>query len=1078
MYGTPVGLKQFVPVQFVNDPEDYEPTESLLNLAEKNGITHQYDPSTDTYEQLWPFPNIVKIYDENEKNDGGTLIHSYNGETEETQQMNSQGIVPTSSKSVEPLTRYEQYQLLKSAKTMGALQRMYEEDGYIDGMSSEEILRPTYRDNINTPQSTFFMDPELQRKVFKLKGYVEGTPGDYGLISGAAKKANNPPIYQTRYDAIDRSKLLHVGNILDNVGDWVSDSEAAIPDAYHHPAAFYVDKDGNPYVKEWDLNDYGGSTVPVVGSLIDMVGSPTVVTTGFQPTDTIPRGAFKNKRTRLGAILDTEQQQQNGWRQRYGYKTPEAVVTPEGVSFPYERDNAKGGYLPHKYDGTSEDTQKMQSKWRMPLFLTAEGREQWMDENAAEGTLPEFIVTRDKRLTEAQRKDMLNGVRQGLFEDEQGYREWVKRNTAPVSFTDAARQSINEVGDQWHNWWKYLDTLYTATALDEMGHPIRLANGEMSQVTSTPKRDLTSAAIGITLPISIATEGWIPTIAGLASGTGTGIAGAIGGQYIANKAGLNENAQEMFGDIGGFAGGAIGGYSGTERGKVLSNYVEGLRKRATSSTTKGVTGASTKFKNKFEAPEITIYPVDGEIQTASPMYPTQIQVLEDGKRVMKYGDKAVEYLKSANLETDPVLIESISEKSLKALEDTGVRISRLQHTGTQEGEGLYINDSTLPAAIRPSRRRMGANRPSVEQGTPQAIETTQTNVAEPAITETSPQTAPPLVPTRTSQTLGESLSQGDNTNIWGREGINTDAIGRHFTKSSIDTEAPPQQVLDIQDAMRRAFNNEDYNLQMNKVSKYQWDPEYLEAYIKLKESQRDELITLRGYQPNSWQIQKLDEDLQYLKTALAERYTVAIRPTEGYGNKVATSSDTNVPYSRDGNLPYVLVQRGTNTQIDPASVMGTGVKGVSYPRYGGIGRRYKRDRQGNFVLNNYGSRRTEGPQILTSPERELGIMMQEPEGAAHHLDSTYGQLQEIQVKLFTGLSDYLGHPATPQEYNTFIDSLGEDTLQALLEQSHNGHYQFRYTERDNSNKLEDLRQAFKLYARGGTLNIKTSDRDK
>ena len=122
---------------------------------------------------------------------------------------------------------------------------------------------------------------------------------DYGLVTKAASRYKTPlPIYQKSNDVITRDQLIPIGN---EDGDdqfyekenyvkptnWYSDPGRALYAAGHQRTAFYYNpNNGKYYQKTWDLNDYGGSgffgTNPFgLGDLLDKIGNPVVVTSGF-----------------------------------------------------------------------------------------------------------------------------------------------------------------------------------------------------------------------------------------------------------------------------------------------------------------------------------------------------------------------------------------------------------------------------------------------------------------------------------------------------------------------------------------------------------------------------------------------------------------------------------------------------------------------------------------------------------------------------------------------------------------------------------------------------------------------------
>lgn len=143
----------------------------------------------------------------------------------------------------------------------------------------------------STAQATYLLPRSLQRKKFLEHGYLEGTPNDYGLVRAAVGN-NNFPIFQTAPDQITRDQLVPIGNDRDFSHKIPEGTE--LQHAGYYPSAFYVGQDFKIYRKDWDLNDYGNSTGragtqyrsygrQLSANLIDKIGSPVVVTTGFQP---------------------------------------------------------------------------------------------------------------------------------------------------------------------------------------------------------------------------------------------------------------------------------------------------------------------------------------------------------------------------------------------------------------------------------------------------------------------------------------------------------------------------------------------------------------------------------------------------------------------------------------------------------------------------------------------------------------------------------------------------------------------------------------------------------------------------
>lgn len=152
-------------------------------------------------------------------------------------------------------------------------------------------------------QATYLLGRDEQRRAFLNKGYIQGQDRDYGLVQRAANATNTrrgdvTPVFQTKPDEISRDNLIHIGNRLDatlsdedDVSIYFKTPERRLRNAEHYPAALYIGTDGKPYGKGWDLNDYGlydgqpdnykYGILNIGAKVLDRIGSPTVVTTGF-----------------------------------------------------------------------------------------------------------------------------------------------------------------------------------------------------------------------------------------------------------------------------------------------------------------------------------------------------------------------------------------------------------------------------------------------------------------------------------------------------------------------------------------------------------------------------------------------------------------------------------------------------------------------------------------------------------------------------------------------------------------------------------------------------------------------------
>lgn len=145
--------------------------------------------------------------------------------------------------------------------------------------------------NGGTAQRTYLLPRFEQEDIFLRDGYIKGKERDYGLVKKAVNN-RNLPVWQTAPDAINRETLVPIGNVYGHDYGYIG-LDKDLVHAGARPAAFYVDgSTGKLYTKGWDLNDYGGSTgaasskynifEKIGANLLDFIGNPVVVTTGFQ----------------------------------------------------------------------------------------------------------------------------------------------------------------------------------------------------------------------------------------------------------------------------------------------------------------------------------------------------------------------------------------------------------------------------------------------------------------------------------------------------------------------------------------------------------------------------------------------------------------------------------------------------------------------------------------------------------------------------------------------------------------------------------------------------------------------------
>lgn len=208
---------------------------------------------------------------------------------------------------------------LKEGEYKGDVEQMYEASGELMRLIHKQHFPDYYNDQASfkelgtlpfgygretepiggTPQATYLMPRKAQRQKFLETGYIDGSPGDYGLVKKAVGK-RNLPVFQTAPDSITRDELIPIGNTGINKNKYFSERyfpigiEKELFNAANYPSTIYIDANGGLYRKSWDLNDYGNSSAGDGGyvykglhklgaNLLDVVGSPVVVTTGFQP---------------------------------------------------------------------------------------------------------------------------------------------------------------------------------------------------------------------------------------------------------------------------------------------------------------------------------------------------------------------------------------------------------------------------------------------------------------------------------------------------------------------------------------------------------------------------------------------------------------------------------------------------------------------------------------------------------------------------------------------------------------------------------------------------------------------------
>lgn len=138
-------------------------------------------------------------------------------------------------------------------------------------------------------QSTFLRNREDQRRDFINAGYIEvpKEKRDYGIIS--SKIGNEDiPIFQTTPDYTNKENLTYIGGYGLGYND-----DSQLYHAGSHAGELYITSDGTLVDRKLDYNNYGldkdntGSTyngiTQILANLLDKIGSPVVVTSGYQP---------------------------------------------------------------------------------------------------------------------------------------------------------------------------------------------------------------------------------------------------------------------------------------------------------------------------------------------------------------------------------------------------------------------------------------------------------------------------------------------------------------------------------------------------------------------------------------------------------------------------------------------------------------------------------------------------------------------------------------------------------------------------------------------------------------------------
>lgn len=179
-------------------------------------------------------------------------------------------------------------------------------------------------EGLNVAQDSYLVPTKaIQAKMFADAGYTRDYNAEKNRNYGLVKKAvgnRNIPIYSRTNPNFGKQKkdLVILGNSynMDNV-------DKALVHAGSYPSAIYIDNEGNIYINSWDLNDYGADAAGNAGDLnayyssfrkklakaVDVVGNPTVVTTGYQ------RALDNNKPIKISNYSDYYNLSNNGYNE-------------------------------------------------------------------------------------------------------------------------------------------------------------------------------------------------------------------------------------------------------------------------------------------------------------------------------------------------------------------------------------------------------------------------------------------------------------------------------------------------------------------------------------------------------------------------------------------------------------------------------------------------------------------------------------------------------------------------------------------------------------------------------------------
>lgn len=227
----------------------------------------------------------------------------------------------------------------------------------------------------NVAQDTYLMPFRLgQGRAFKDAGYDRDYQSekkrDYGLVQKAVGN-QNIPIYSRVNNPEKRKELIQIYN---PESTYEPNIKYPLIHAANHLSSLYIDgTNGNIMYKGWDLNDYGtdkggkgfssyyGSINKALANTLDVLGNPTVVTTGYQNVlddDGNPMNIFKgNYKDDYNANMAASdfivkqllKKENPSYINEYGMSpVPDVIITPP------RKKHSLGGGLTSKDRGSSK----------------------------------------------------------------------------------------------------------------------------------------------------------------------------------------------------------------------------------------------------------------------------------------------------------------------------------------------------------------------------------------------------------------------------------------------------------------------------------------------------------------------------------------------------------------------------------------------------------------------------------------------------------------------------------------------------------------------------------------------------